>query len=126
MFEDKKYIFKYDPDDNLYEYIEKDDSGNLSCAYNFNGTILKKVYYNYNDHDTLHKEVKSVIEYPPGCIMHHTFFDGTSHVVVRKKNGDYVAPIRRIEKYDGNYIGYTIKEELLTKWKKIKNESTHN
>lgn len=116
MYKNKECVFKYDAQDNLKEYLEYDDKQRLKYAYNFDGCVLKKVYYNHEEDGEIYKEMKAIVEYPPGCIMHHTIFDGVSRVVVRKPNGDYVAPIKRMERYDGKYTGYSIKKELLYTW----------
>lgn len=120
MYQSKKCIFKYDTQDNLVEYVERDDQGKIKYAYDFRDNVLKKVYYNHKDDLEIYKEMKAVIEYPPGCIMHHTIFDGMSRVVVRKPNGDYVPPVKRMEKHDGKYTGYSVKKELISKWIKTK------
>ena len=116
--QDKQCVFKYNAQDELIEYIEYDDDKHIKYAYHFVNNTLKKVYYNHEDDDSIYKELKSVTEFPPGCIMHHQIFDGMSRVVVRKPCGDYVAPLKRIEKHDGNFTGYSIKPELLNKWNK--------
>ena len=119
MYQGKRFIFKYDSQDNLQEYLERDEEGRTKYAYHFDGRVLKKVYYNHEEDGEIYKEMKAIVEYPPGCIMHHTIFDGVSRVVVRKPNGDYVTPVKRMERHDGNYTGYSVKKELISKWKKI-------
>lgn len=116
MYQNKRYVFKYDAQDNLKEYIEYDEHQRLKYAYHFDNCVLKKIYCNHEEDGEIYREMKSIIEYPPGCVMHHTVFDGVSRVVVRKPNGDYVSPIKRIEKCDGKFTGYSIKKELLNKW----------
>lgn len=117
-FLDKQYIFKYDEDDHLFEYVEKDDTGQLKCAYNYQNNTLKKVYKNYDDGDQVYSDFRSTSTYPDGCTLLHHTIDGASWVVVRKPNGDYVSPIKKIENQDGNYSGYSVKKELINKWTK--------
>jgi hypothetical protein len=111
----KDCVFKYDKQGNLYEYIEYEDQA-IKYAYHFQNNTLKKVYHNHQDDDELYRELKSVIAYPEGGVMHHQFFDGNSRVVVRKPDGDYLAPTKKMELSDGNYTGYSIKPELIKKW----------
>ncbi|MDG1949229.1 MAG: hypothetical protein P8J32_00190 [bacterium] len=112
---DKECVFKYDKQGNLVEYVEYQDQA-IKHAYHFQDNTLKKVYHNRQDDDEIYREMKSVTTFPDGGVLHHQFFDGDSRVVVRKPNGDYLAPLKKMEMSDGNYTGYSIKPELIQKW----------
>lgn len=111
----KDCVFKYDKQGNLYEYIEY-QNGSLKYAYHFSNNTLKKVYHNHEDDGELYKELKSVTTFPEGGVLHHQFFDGASRVVVRKPCGDFLPPLKRMERSDGNYTGYSVRSELINKW----------
>lgn len=110
-------IFKYDKQDNLTEFVEYQDQ-KLKSAYHFNGTVLRKVRHDVEVDDEFYQEVKTVTTYPSGGVMHHHYFDGESKVVVRTPNGDYLPPIKQLEINDGTFTRYSVKPELLQRWKK--------
>jgi len=108
-------VFKYDRQGNLYEYIEY-KCGEIKYAYHFTDNTLKKVYRNHEDDGEIYRELKSVTIFPDGGVFAPSVFDGASRVVVRTPEGDYLPPLKRMEKSDGNYTGYSIKPELIKKW----------
>lgn len=116
QFTSKKYIFKYNSNDELQEYFEKREDGKTNCAYSYKGNVLKKVYYNLKEEEEFYNETKTVSIFPENSIMFHHFFDGISRVYVSKKDCNYTAPLKSIEKRDNLFTRYTVKQDLLKKW----------
>lgn len=111
------YVFKYDKNKNLYNYIEKDSKSNLNSYYAFNYKTNSLVKY-----DSVNK-LRVFNQFEFECKLTHKFEGGESWVrPVLVSDDSYSLTYPKIKKQfalnsENQIVRFSIQHQLLEQWK---------
>lgn len=119
-----KSIFLYNKNDELETYIETNSSEELIGYYNLLNKVLTKVNVSTKKEKNkiIKEEKKAKIVFAEDCVLNHMFLEGSSRIVVYKKNSNKLespAIESKIYSLNNSLIKeYTIDNNLLQSWLK--------